>query len=73
MLEEADYCNKLSKERFNKRLTMTPDDEYNFRKSTVCHICGKGWNTSKERKRPLPCYGGILEGLHMINAIRYTG
>ena len=39
MLEEVEYCKAVNKERFNKPLVMTDNDEQCFRTMDGCHIC----------------------------------
>ena len=41
MFEELNNCQKVMKEKFNKPLKMTKQDEINFQKATHCHICEK--------------------------------
>ena len=41
MLKEVEYCKVVIKERFNKPLVMTENDEQHFRTMDGCHICGK--------------------------------
>ena len=40
MLEEVEYCKAVVKERFNKPLVITEDDQQCFRTMDGCHICG---------------------------------
>ena len=41
MLEEVKYCKNVIKDKFNKPLKMTDEDENKFRKADSCHICNK--------------------------------
>ena len=41
MLEEVQYCKGIVKERFNKPLKMTENDELCFKLMDKCHICGE--------------------------------
>ena len=41
MLKEVEYCKAVIKERFNKSLVMTDNDEQCFRTMDGCHICGE--------------------------------
>ena len=39
MLKEVRYCQKVIKEKFDKELKMTKEDEEKFQKADRCHIC----------------------------------
>ena len=39
MLKEVRYCQQVIKEKFNKELKMTKEDEAKFQKADRCHIC----------------------------------
>ena len=41
MLEEVQYCKGIVKERFNKPLKMSENDELCFKLMDKCHICNK--------------------------------
>ena len=41
ILEEHEYCKKVIKKHFHKKLTMTEKEEENFRLSNTCWICEK--------------------------------
>ena len=41
MLNEVKYCRTIIKNKFNKPLVMTQENENDFQKATSCHICGK--------------------------------
>ena len=51
MLEEVEYCKAVVKERFNKPLVMTEDDEQHFRTMDRCHICGNKYTDKDMRVR----------------------
>ena len=44
MLKEDNYCNRIIKKHFNKKLIMTEKDEENFKNEKYCHICNKNYN-----------------------------
>ena len=41
MLKEVKYCKNVMKEKFNKPLRMTKENEKEFKKAEECHICNK--------------------------------
>ena len=41
MLKEVEYCKAVIKERFNKPLVMTDNDEQRFGTMDKCRICNK--------------------------------
>ena len=41
MLKKEMYCHRIIKKHFNKPLTMTEEEEENFRNEKSCHICNK--------------------------------
>ena len=41
MLKEVKYCKDVMKEKFNKPLRMTKENEKEFKKAEECHICNK--------------------------------
>ena len=52
MLEEVNYCKQIMKTCFNKPLKyMTEDDENEFQKAEVCHICDKEYTDKNIRVR----------------------
>ena len=51
MLNEVKYCRTIIKNKFNKPLRMTKENENDFQKATSCHICGKQYNKSDLRVR----------------------
>ena len=51
MLNEVKYCRTIIKNKFNKPLRMTQENENDFQKATSCHICGKQYNKSDLRVR----------------------
>ena len=51
MLKELEYCKAVIKERFNKPLIMTEDDEQHFRTMDGCHICGEKYTDKDVRVR----------------------
>ena len=48
MLKEVRYCQKVIKEKFNKPLKMTKDDEEKFQKADRCHICEQEFSSISE-------------------------
>ena len=51
MLKEVEYCKAVVKQRFNKPLFMTEDDEQCFRTMDGCHICGEKYTDKDVRIR----------------------
>ena len=51
MLDEVKYCKKIVKQQFNKPLTMTKEDEIEFKKADECHICSKKYTDKDIRVR----------------------
>ena len=51
MLEEVEYCKAVIKNRFNKPLVVTEDDEECFRTMDGCHICGEKYADKDVRVR----------------------
>ena len=51
MLEEVKYCKNAIKNKFNKPLTITKEDEKNFKKDDSCHICNKKYTDKDEKVR----------------------
>ena len=41
MLKEENYCYRVLKKHFNKKIIMTEKDEENFKNERSCHICIK--------------------------------
>ena len=41
MLKEENYCYRVLKKHFNKKINMTEKDEENFKNEKYCHICNK--------------------------------
>ena len=41
MLEEVQWCRKMTKRHFNKPVTMTNKDQQDFEEADKCHICNK--------------------------------
>ena len=65
MLDEVKYCRQTIKNKFNKPLVMSPEDEDKFQKATSCHICGKK-NTRKLLGRVIPPEGGNVSEIIVI-------
>ena len=40
MIKEENYCYRIIKKHFNKKIIMTEDEE-NFKNEKSCHICNK--------------------------------
>ena len=55
MLEEVEYCKKIMKNKFNKPLKMTENDELCFKLMDKCHICSKK-HTDKDVRVRDHCY-----------------
>ena len=51
ILEKVEYCKDLVKEKFNKPLVMTEDDEMCFKLMDKCHICGEKYTDKDVRVR----------------------
>ena len=51
MFDEVKNCQKIIREKFNKPLKMTKEDEQAFRKTTNCHICEKKYKVDDEPVR----------------------
>ena len=51
MLEEVQYCKGIVKERFNKPLKMSENDELRFKLMDKCHICNKKYKDKDVRVR----------------------
>ena len=51
MLEEVEYCKRIMRNKFNKPLTMTENDELCFKLMDKCHICGKKYTGKDVRVR----------------------
>ena len=51
ILEEVEYCKGIIKNRFNKPLKMTENDELCFKLMDKCHICNKIYNDKDVRVR----------------------
>ena len=41
MLEEVQWCRKMTKKHFNKPVRMTKKDQHDFEEADKCHICNK--------------------------------
>ena len=41
ILEEFEYCKKVMKKHFSKKLIMSDEEEKQFQSSNTCWICGK--------------------------------
>ena len=67
MLEEVEYCKAVVKERFNKLLVMTEDDEQHFRTMDGCHICGESTLTKMCALETIATSLGNLEAQHTKN------
>ena len=51
MLKEVKYCKNVMKEKFNKPLRMTKENEKEFKKAEECHICNKKYTDKDIRVR----------------------
>ena len=51
MLEEVDYCKKMTRKHFNKPLKMKRKNEDKFQKADSCHICDKKYTEKDVRVR----------------------
>ena len=51
MLVEVEYCKDIVKNKFNKQLKMTDDDELSFKLEDKCHICGEKYTGKNVRVR----------------------
>ena len=51
MLKEVKYCKNVMKEKFNKPLKMTKENEKEFKKAEECHICNKKYTDEDIRVR----------------------
>ena len=51
MLDEVKYCKNVMKNKFNKSLKMTDEDEIKFKKAEACHICNKKYTDKDIRVR----------------------
>ena len=43
-----EYCNQVIKENFNKKLTLTINDEKKYNDSEICWICNEKLDETKE-------------------------
>ena len=48
MLNEVEYCNRITREEFVKVLKMTPENKKNFRESSKCHIFSNEWGPGNQ-------------------------
>ena len=44
MLEEVEWCRKMTKKHFNKPVRMTKKDQKDFEEADKCHICNKKYS-----------------------------
>ena len=51
MLDEVKYCKKIVKQKFNKPLKMTKEDEDKFKIADECHICNNKYTDEDIRVR----------------------
>ena len=51
MLEEVNYCEKVTRNNFNKPLKMTIEDEQHFKQTDKCNICNKKYSIKDVRVR----------------------
>ena len=51
MLYEVNYCKKIMRNKFNKPLKTTDDDELRFKLMDKCHICGRKYTDKNVRVR----------------------
>ena len=51
MLEEVQWCRKMTKKHFNKPVTMTKKDQQDFEEADKCHICYKKYSEKDTRVR----------------------
>ena len=51
MLEEVKYCKNVMKNKFNKPLKMTKENEEEFQKADKCHICEQKYTDKDIRVR----------------------
>ena len=51
MLSEVEDCQRIVRERFQKPLVMTSQNERDFQISRVCHICERKFTPSKQKVR----------------------
>ena len=51
MLKEEEYCECIEREKFNKDLAMTYDEEKEFNNVQKCHTCNKEYNEEDIRVR----------------------
>ena len=57
MLYEVNWCKKIMRKHFNKPLKMTTENETNFQKSGICHICDKQYTEKDVSERSLSYCG----------------
>ena len=51
MLEEVEWCRKMTKKHFNKPVRMTKKDQQDFEEADKCHICNKKYSEKDIRVR----------------------
>ena len=51
MLYGVNYCKKVMRNKFNKPLKMTNEDEQHLKQTDKCHICNKKYSANDVRVR----------------------
>lgn len=62
MLDEEKYINHIIKTKFNRPLKMTEEDDTDFKKGDVSHICDKQYTEKGIRVRDHCHVSGIYRG-----------
>ena len=56
MLEEVQWCRKMTKKHFNKPVRMTKKDQHDFEEADKCHIFNKKKYSKKDTRVRGPCH-----------------